>query len=140
METYTLRQYLNGEFYDSFNEADKARIAETRLANDNNQWFGTSGGNETSDRIFLLSLEEVVKYFGDSGQLRNRPSNEIIDDQYNSERIATDANGGASEWRLRSPGSNSDSAALVLSVGRVLVRGYVIYANAPFRPALWLNL
>jgi hypothetical protein len=30
-----------------------------------------SGGNDTTDKIFILSIEEVVQYFGDSGQLAN---------------------------------------------------------------------
>ena len=55
-ETSTVRQYLNGEFYDKFSAEEKSRIAETRIPNNNNPWFGTRGGNVTNDKIFLLSL------------------------------------------------------------------------------------
>jgi len=142
-ETCTLRQYLNGEFYNSFSAEEKARIAETRLTNDDNPWYGTSGGNATTDKIFLLSLEEVMKYFGDSEQLRNRSSNDAyyINDQYNSERRATDANGAATWWWLRSPGLVSLGAADVHFSGYVYVNGlYVNYDDGGVRPALWLNL
>ena len=71
-ENSTLRQYLNNEFYNKFSSKEKTQIAETRLVNNNNPWYGTDGGNDTTDKIFLLSIEEVVKYFGDSGDLRNR--------------------------------------------------------------------
>jgi hypothetical protein len=56
--------------------------------------------NDTDDYIFLLSLEEVVKYFGDSGQLLNgNPNYEHgISDEYNGARIAYTLNGSTSEW------------------------------------------
>ena len=145
-EHSTLRHYLNNEFLNSFSEADRARIAETRIVNNDNPWFGTSGGNDTNDRIFLLSLEEVVRYFGDSGQLgnRNHPNNGWwgFSDQYNNARIAIDRN--ADErcwWWLRSPGIFSDYAAYVLPNGLVNVNGFIVNPEAGgVRPALWLDL
>ena len=155
-ETCSLRRYLNGEFYDSFSAEEKARIAETRLTNDDNPWYGTSGGNETSDRIFLLSLEEVVKYFGDSGDLKSRKGwywengpvlkdgqGYFINDQYNSARIARAANDEASGWWLRSPGVDSFDAVTVFYSGYVYVSGHydgIHRSNGGVRPALWLNL
>jgi hypothetical protein len=143
-ETCSLRGYLNGEFYNKLPGDFKALIAETRLTNDNNQWFGTSGGNATTDKIFLLSIGEVVKYFGDSGQLKNRPDSNAywITDQYNSARVAKDAAGTGSWWWLRSPGGNgSYSAARVGHAGRLGVYGYyVLDVFGGLRPALWLNL
>jgi hypothetical protein len=55
-ETCTLRAYLNGEFLNNFGTDDRARIAPMRNSNKDNQWYGTSGGNDTDDYIFLLSL------------------------------------------------------------------------------------
>jgi hypothetical protein len=144
-EQCTLRKYLNNEFYNKFNSSEKAKIAETTLPNNDNPWFGTKGGNNTKDRIFLLSLEEVVKYFGDSGQLKNRPSDDAwyIDDQYNSARIAK-LNGSARWWWLRSPGDFSYGAAFVTSDGIVHVGGHPIHSSggggAGVRPALFMNL
>jgi len=141
-ETSSLRHYLNNEFYNTFRARERSRIMETRNINRNNQWFGTNGGSGTSDRIFLLSLEEVVRYFGDSGQLENRPSGGGgISDEYNSERIARDVNGDASWWWLRSPGNISNYAARVYVVGSVNVRGgRVGHVGVGVRPALWINL
>jgi len=147
-ETCTLREYLNGEFLQKFTPEDQGRIAETRIKNPNNLWYGTNGGNDTTDKIFLLSLEEVVKYFGDSGQLRNRPGADAhwIIDKYNSARTAYDSTGKATPWWLRSPG---EVGASVVDVGGDSVDGddegivYVIggnvHANGGVRPALWLN-
>ena len=79
-ETSYIRAYLNNEFFNSFNVANRSRILETLVINNDNQWnfFGRNerldglageGGNDTIDKIFLLSIEEVVSYFGDSGFL-----------------------------------------------------------------------
>ena len=169
-ETCTLRRYLNEEFYNGFGADEKARIAETTIINNDNPWSGIKGGAATNDKIFLLSIEEVVKYFGDSGQLKNRPSNKTwsINDQYNcariamdsgqlkkrflndptgnlgeyhSARIAADGESYPSWWWLRSPGYFDDSAVFVRSRGTVeLVGCNVAHDNPGVRPALWLNL
>ena len=143
-EVSTIRHYLNNQFFNNFNTTDRARIAETRIANNNNLWFGTHGGNDTNDRIFLLSIEEVIRYFGDSGYLWNRPDTMLwIDDRYNIARIANDAGGNISWWWLRSPGYNSSGAASIDSGGRVGINGGHLRAltdDGGIRPALWLNL
>jgi len=142
-----MRQYLNGAFYDSvFTAEEKARIIETVVVNNNNEWFGTPGGENTVDKIFLLSNVEVARYFGDSGQLGNRPAwgtgwKYEIDDEYNSARIARDSAGTAASWWLRSPGSASHLATHVGPGGHVFVDGsYVGADKGGMRPALWINL
>lgn len=62
-----LRSYLNGSFYDAFSEADKSRILPVTNKNPDNEWYNTTGGEETEDHIFLLSIKEAAcLYFGDS--------------------------------------------------------------------------
>ena len=68
-ETSDIRRYLNSDFFDRFSQQDQSRIATTAVINNNNPLFGTHGGNDTYDRIFLLCIEEVVRYFGDSERL-----------------------------------------------------------------------
>ncbi|MCL1987589.1 MAG: DUF6273 domain-containing protein, partial [Firmicutes bacterium] len=43
-ENCTLRHYLNNDFYNKLSE--KSRIAQRKISNKDNQWFGTSGGND----------------------------------------------------------------------------------------------
>lgn len=74
-ETCDLRKYLNNEFYNSFSDSDREHIIEVVNNNNDNPWYGTSGGKPTTDRIFLLSIEEVVKYFGNSGMLETKNRN-----------------------------------------------------------------
>ena len=152
-ETSSSRAWLNGEFFNSFTAEDREHIRETTVINRSNPWSGTIGGNDTVDRIFLLSLDEVVHYFGDSGQLANRPqqynwltrsftyANWITDD-YNSARIARNADGRTSDWWLRSPGLSPQHAAQVWSSnqrGYINVIGAFVNLDSGFRPALWLD-
>jgi len=70
----SLRKYLNCEFYDKFTVKDKSKIIPTVNKNLDNQWYGTKGGEDTKDNIFILSLEEVAcQYFGDSSSKLHNP-------------------------------------------------------------------
>jgi len=140
-ETSTLRQYLNGPFYDNFSAEEKTHIAETVIQNSKNPWFDTKEGNSTKDKVFLLSLGEVVKYFGDSGCLSSKPTGtRRIDDQFNSVRIACDAEGTESWWWLRSPGFYGLNAAYVNTGGWIYVDGNNVNLYGGVRPAIWLNV
>ena len=114
-----LRAWLNGEYFDtSFSDEEKAGIAETHLANPDNPQYNTPGGNDTDDRIFLLSIDEAEKYFKDD----------------------TDRATGSWWWWLRSPGLLSLSAAGVYDVGVISHFGYIVYYNVCVRPAFKINL
>ena len=126
-EKSDIRAYLNGDFFNSFSTDDRERIIEVTNENPDNPWYGTSGGNPTTDRVFLLSIDEMVRYFGDSGQIRTRhmyPSpwgdwckDEFlpwIDDQYNVNRRAVDDEGVCVHYWLRSPGSNECCVAYLM--------------------------
>jgi hypothetical protein len=144
----TLRKWLNSGFIrNEFTAEESERILETTLANENNPWFPKSkGGNPTNDKIFLLSIAEVVRYFGGSGQLENRnpDSRWWIDDGFNNGRTAkidgTETDGW---WWLRSPGYYGKTAATVCVDGNIYIRGNHVLYNRVYggvRPALWLSL
>jgi len=156
-ETSDIRKYLNGTFFNSFSDADRARIREATIVNDDNPWWGTSGGNDMIDRIFLLSIDEVLRYLGDSGMIAkganvNERDLDIvwpawgiygwgIHDQYSEVRLAQNPAGWASWWWLRSPGDDSSSAAIVRLDGDISLIGRgVNNTGCGVRPALWLRL
>lgn len=56
-ENCTLRSYLNGEFYNGFDDNQKRAIAETKNSISDNPEHGTPGGGETTDKVFCLSIE-----------------------------------------------------------------------------------
>ena len=145
-EHCTLRKYLNGTFYESFNEGDRSRIALTRNDNPDNTWatyygehFNTPGGNTTDDYIFLLSVPEVLKCFPGLKLYKASDGEEWWYEA--DERLAAKFNDIGYWWWLRSPGDSQDLVAYVNSGGYVLLYGnYVDLAGGGVRPALWLNL
>lgn len=153
-EDCTLRSWLNGEFLGNFTPQEQSRIGRTTIQNEDNLWYGTKGGNETKDRIFLPSLSEVDKYFGDSGDYLNKRRKKYdngkffadkdgyyFSNNFDKDRIAN-FNGSSCWWWLRSPGGDDDFVAYVYFGGLVDVSGYfvIIYSLGGVRPALWLNL
>jgi serine/threonine protein kinase len=135
-----LRQYLNGSFLQSFAKTEQTAIIEVFNVNSNNQWYGTKGGDNTAEKIFLLSIDEVLLYFGDSGQVIDRPGGAYyIRDQYGDARKAKYRDDW-SWWWLRSPGLNTISAACVDYDGDLGMHGYgVLNESGGVRPALWLH-
>ena len=63
-ETCSLRTWLNEDFYNTaFTPDEQAKINTTTVINADNSYYGTSGGNDTEDKIFCLSIDEVLKYY-----------------------------------------------------------------------------
>ncbi len=63
-ETCTLRKWLNNDFYNTaFSAGEQNMIITTTLSNNDNAYFGTAGGNDTEDKVFILSLDEVMDYY-----------------------------------------------------------------------------
>ncbi len=136
-ETSTLRGWLNGEFYETaFNEEEKKRIALTEVENADNPRYGTDGGVDTEDRIFLLSLGEAERYFEDDEDRRAFPTEYAI-----AKNVEIWERTGTVWWWLRSPGSLSNIAAGVYADGSLYFGGYGVndYGTA-VRPALRLKM
>ncbi len=151
-----LRKYLNGEFYEKFNEVDKTRIISVMNKNPDNQWYGTNGGVDTKDNIFLLSIEEVAcQYFGDSSGLLYSPKKNKRywferKDVNNPKRLARLQNSSYCWWWwLRSPGRLNIKAVYIWGTdGGIGIQGNNILegnisdgrCTGGVRPALWLKL
>ena len=85
-------------------------------------------------------------FFGDSGQLTNRPAEaHFIWDEFNRARRAWNLQGQESWWWLRSPGDVPGDAAIVSGTGGggIGMRGVsVIWGDIAggVRPVMWLKL
>ena len=140
-----LRRYLNNEFYNQFNENEKAKIVSVINKNPDNPWFKTKGGIDTSDSIFLLSLEEVCQYLGDSKvKLKHKAIQTWFIDDKNNDRRQARYGSDFHWWRLRSPGYYGRTAASVNKNGHVYVRGNGVHGTPKdgggIRPSLWLKI
>ena len=105
-------------------------------------YYGTDGGEDTEDSIFLLSLKEAYHYFSDSADRMAASTGYAIRRGASVSSEFLVGNGeGAGWWWLRSPGIDSYNAAYVASGGGILEDGFgVDHSGASVRPALWLNL
>ena len=144
-KTCTLRKYLNGEFLKRFSEEDQARIELTRNENPDNTWgsysgkrYKTPGGDPSDDQVFLLSVEEVLKYFPGLKLHKGISGGEWYYEQY--DRLIACDKKGRFWWWLRSPGRIQNGAACVGVGGDVYLSGHTVNSELGVRPALWLNL
>lgn len=154
----SLREYLNGEFYNKFTKDEQSRIIPVWNKNQDNQWYGSQGGEDTLDYIYLLSIEEAVcKYFGDSSKNLENPSDKQKywfqrKDKNNIKRKAI-FNGSTWWWWLRSSGRDNKRAVYIHGDGNVGIQGNGTFHyssntihpstgdnSGGIRPALWLKL
>lgn len=139
-----LRGFLNGAFFDSFTPDDQRGIVPVMNDDLDNPWFGTNGGSSTEDKIFLLSLNEAVRYLGDAGAKqaldKRQPKALQVDGAHFSERAIAHWRGTPKWWWLRSPGILNHAAG-VCADGSLSVKGSrVDFAAGGVRPALWIDL
>lgn len=162
-ETCTMRSWLNGygadvnlcgidysgnNFLDNaFTGPEQVAIKDIDVINEDNPEYGTEGGIDTIDKVYLLSLSEVMNpsygFFAMSGSSATR---EAVNTAY------VTAGGGflgdyvyvnsTYWWWLRSPGSNSQYASYVESDGHVVYYGINFFDDGDIavRPALHLNI
>ncbi|MCR5136276.1 MAG: serine/threonine protein kinase [Oscillospiraceae bacterium] len=137
-ENCTLREWLNDGFLNTAFSADEQKaIITTSVDNSKSQGnssWGTDGGSNTKDSVFLLSYKEAEEYF-DSDIGRNCTTT-----KYAVKQGASTTNEGECWWWLRSPGENQRSAAGVYPGGWLGDNSRVHSGIRVVRPAFWLNL
>jgi len=135
-ENSSLRAWLNGSFYnEAFSEAEKAGITMTSVINDKSERYGTAGGNNTNDKVFLLSIAEGKKLFQNPGDSVTTPT------PYTEGKCNADSNGFCSWW-LRSPGLYPNLAAYYEGNGLIAEFGSEVQKTdiAAIRPVLKFKL
>ena len=125
----------------AFSEKEQKAIAETTVVNDDNPNHNTDGGNNTTDKIFLLSIAEASNssYFADDASRISTNTAYVVDggkiggDMYSA--------GKGDWWWLRSPGGDDHSAAGVAGNGDVDNAGVTgDDKDRAVRPAFHLDL
>lgn len=139
-ETCTLRKWLNEDFYNTaFTNAEKDSIIESMISNPDNPVYLSYGGYDTTDRIFLLNIQEVQNYLV-TDSARQCKSVSFANGYDTNSAIPTDW-AGNTWWWLRSPGGITNSAAGVTYSGVIDAAGRSVSSNiGVIRPAFWLKL
>lgn len=132
-ENCTLRSWLNGEFYNTaFSEEEQAVIVNTNVVNEDNPYFGTEGGNDTVDKVWLLSFGEIERYF--------HTDSDVYDNSIFAYPTAYAEAEGLWEvddwWWLRSPGCYGYGAAYVSGSYVSGFGEYVDFSGIGVRPAI----
>ncbi len=148
-ETCTLRAWLNKDFQDAaFSRKEQSAILTTIVDNSEKHGYSewdTNGGNNTQDKIFLLSFAEANKYLGVAFEGGNNVKSRTAPTAYlakngiwTSSDYQTADGAAAGWWWLRSPGTDQRYAARVDADGS-LTKDAVNYFEV-VRPAFWLSL
>ncbi len=150
-EKCTLRSWLNTAFLTkAFTAEEQQAILTTTVDNSSSQGFNslsTIGGNNTQDKVFLLSYAEAHEYFGVTFVNGKNIKARVEPTAYAAEQGKLDlkysfktAGGERScKWWLRSPGNTSARASYVDRDGS-LYYTEVTRTCCCVRPALWVNL
>lgn len=179
-ENSSLRAFLNGDFLTTCFTADEAALIQvTHLTNPascdllNTIWGSLEDkgsatyselhrqslpdGPETDDKVFLLSLEEVLHYMGgtvlpsDDPSESNYPFSEldVYPEAIAQVTLAVDDNGSgyydrqtmAGAWMTRtlSLGSHQNMCVVYIA-GSGQVFNYFTYASMFIRPAMWVSV
>ena len=133
-EKSSLRAWLNKKFIKrAFIDEEREKINITEIINQDNPVYGTEGGNNTFDKIFLLSLSEV-------SEQQDGEKYGFLDDEIRA-CGKSDFSKTGSWWWLRSPGYDSGYAAGVYDYGWVYRYGHDVGSSDDgVRPTLHLNL
>ena len=153
-EKSTIRMWLNAIFYNkAFNSAEQAIILTTSVDNNKEQCYSSwskNDGNNTQDKIFLLSYAEVKKYFDvvywkNAGPKENKkpriaPTAYAIAQGASTFSLYKTVDGADSGWCwLRSLGQNGIEVAAVGASG--CLHSFSAYeTSASIRPAMWVNI
>ena len=126
----------------AFTGEEQGKIALTYVDNRKSQvYWHTPGGNDTQDKIFLLSYVEAATWKNTSNmELRISPTAYAKRNgayTYDGYKTADGAN--VCWWWLRSPGNYQYEASSVLTHGS-LGSSIVSKVDVCVRPALWMNL
>ncbi|HBI84683.1 MAG TPA: hypothetical protein DDX71_00125 [Ruminococcus sp.] len=138
-ENSDLRRWLNTTFLDeAFSPEEQERINVTHVFNGDNPYYGTPGGNDTDDQVFLLSVSEA-EYYLNTEELRGTWPTLYAE----SLGAYCDSSNGNwmryTQWWLRTPGGYDGYASVMPCGWEVNADGLPAdnsYLNVAVRPCI----
>ena len=166
-ETSSIREWLNEEFYNNaFNKTEQERILISRLYNNYDKGVllsKTNGGNDTDDKVFLLSEKEIEKYFkkfneersgyiiGEGKDYANKMSATRVTKIWLpfTKKVMEGAKPYIESWSfknddwdyyLRTPGDNQKKVSSIDYEGHMYKKGWdCTIERIGIRPAIWIK-
>lgn len=146
------RDYGSRNFIDSaFTDREKAAVMDTPVTTGANSKYNTSGGADTTDKVFLLSEQEVCgteaaqKYgfASDAGtydEARGAKSSTYTKAMGLSWDVQSQKYAANSMWWLRTRGEGKSKFMYVGNWGKPVLEGFGSDYYFGVRPALYINL
>lgn len=118
-EKCDVRKFLNTEYFEKhFTASEKEIILTTDVPAVRNAAYPTDAGNDTKDKIFILSSKEVKKY---------------------KKAIMSEGQNRGNNMRLRTPGKEAITTEFVSGLGEVVEYGYPVNKpGALIHPVMWV--
>lgn len=149
-EKSDIRQWLNSKFIDiAFSDEEKELIKDTTVTTADNRWSGEPGGNDTIDKIYLPSTEEMLEpAYGFSSDEDEEETRKVNSSAYvskgGSPRLDFFGFGAEVYW-LRSPGMKKGYPVKIgqLGVGKIPIGDYQEGDSATYygvRPVMHVDL
>lgn len=138
-ETCSLRAWLNEDFLNAaFSEEEQARLVAVTVPADANPNRDTDPGNDTEDRVYLMSVDEINNH-----ELSSNLT--FCDMSYYARPIAMEhrampGRNGGFDWWLRTPGSDPTQAAIVSNYGITFNDGTSVSLYNAVRPVIVVKL
>ena len=135
-EGCSLREWLNKDFFaEAFTQAESGMIPTVTVPADGNSLHNTDQGNDTQDKVFLLSGKEASLYF-DEDYERCCQTTLYAESKKSEISFSTDC-----YWWLRSTGLFCYYASCVQDTGLLDGGGYDVNSSDIFvRPAMWIEV
>lgn len=136
-ETCSLREWLNGEFYnEAFDSRYHSMIVSSTVIPDKGT-FCEIPGNNTTDNIFILNATEIHEYFGFNERMTKcAPTEYAI-----AQGAYTSNDSPECWWWLRTPSGVEGIVECVAPRGSVEdLYTHVDDTDVAVRPAMWINL
>jgi hypothetical protein len=131
-----LRAWMNGDFLqEAFTAEEQESILTTTVKNDNPH--GVKGaGDDTLDKIYLLSKSEVLRFFPEMADRVAYPT-----EYAKSKGCTVDPKTGSCRWWTRTPGARTMDICGMRLDGRISSYGMqdVDWPTNTMRPVMWVQ-
>lgn len=131
-----LRTWMNGDFIQqAFTEQEQANILTTTVKNDNPHGM-KGGGDDTLDKVYLLSKSEVLHFFPEMADRVAYPT-----EYAKSKGCTVDPKTGSCRWWTRTPGARKMDICGMRLDGRISSYGMqdVDWPTNTMRPVMWVQ-
>lgn len=136
-----LREWMNGEFFEElFSPEEQARVLTTTV--ENKRVHVKAEGEDTLDKLYLLSWDEVLFYFPEQSSRVAYPTEYAKNQECAGEHCTLDPDTGSCRWWLRTSGHWKTDICGVRLDGRLTKYGMqdVDWPTNTLRPVMWISL